>query len=187
MRRIKKTLGSSSVQAPVLVSILMAVVLFFLVIAEASAYGPSGGLNLASQKPGKAKLVKGKAIPPKNAPKRVKRVIEAANKIRRKPYVWGGGHGSFNSRGYDCSGAVSFALRGGRFISRPMASGPLMNWGKRGQGDWITVYSNPGHAYIIVAGLRFDTAGTGRNGPRWSKSKVSIPGASFVKRHPKGY
>lgn len=134
----------------------------------------------------KARIVKGKAIAPSNAPKRVKKVIAWANKIRNKPYVYGGGHGSFKSRGYDCSGAVSFALRGGKFVKRPMASTGYMNWKRRGKGKWITVYSNPSHAYIIVAGLRFDTSMTPGSGPGWSKSKRSTPGR-FIARHPGNY
>jgi len=134
----------------------------------------------------KAKLVNGKAYAPASAPARVKKVIAWANKIRKRPYVYGGGHGSFKSRGYDCSGAVSYALRGGRFVSSPMASTGYMNWKKRGKGKWITVYSNPGHAYIVVAGLRFDTANTGSNGPRWSKSLRSTSGR-FSARHPGKY
>jgi hypothetical protein len=162
-------------------SIFLTTIISFWILAEAKG---SGGLSIAPQKPGKAKLVNGRAIPPTTAPKRVKAVIEAANKIRKKPYIWGGGHGSFKSAGYDCSGAVSYALRGGRFIGYPMASGPLMSWGKRGKGKWITVYSNPNHVYLVVAGLRFDTANTAGNGPRWSASLRSTSGA-FVARTPK--
>lgn len=110
-------------------------------------------------------------------------MIAWANKIRNKPYVYGGGHGSFFDSGYDCSGSVSFALRGGRFVSSPMASTGYMNWASRGKGKWITVYSNPSHAYMIVAGLRFDTSMTPGNGPGWSTSPRSTPG-SFSARHP---
>jgi len=154
--------------------------------AEACAATSSGGLNLSKGKCkrfAKARLVNGKAIAPASAPLRVKRVINWANRIRNKPYLWGGGHGSFNSPGYDCSGAVSFALRGGGFISSPMASGGYMNWRNRGRGKWITVYSNPGHMYMVVAGLRFDTSMTPGNGPGWSRSMRSTPG-SFSARHP---
>jgi hypothetical protein len=149
----------------------------------------SGGLTVGGKKCKpfkKARLVNGKAIAPKSAPARVKRVIKYANRIRKKPYVYGGGHGSFKSRGYDCSGAVSYALRGGRFISRPMASTGFMNWKKPGKGKWITVYSNPSHAYMVVAGLRFDTANTAGSGPRWSKSLRSTSGR-FRARHPGKY
>ena len=111
------------------------------------------------------------------------KAVAWANRIRNKPYIYGGGHASFKSRGYDCSGAVSYALRGGRFVSSPMASGGYMNWKQRGKGRWITVYSNPGHMYIVVAGLRFDTSMTPGNGPGWSKSMRSISGR-FSVRHP---
>jgi len=134
----------------------------------------------------KARLVNGKAIAPESAPARVKRVIKYANRIRNKPYVYGGGHASFHSKGYDCSGAVSYALRGGKFVSSPLASTGYMNWEKKGKGKWISVYSNPSHAYMTVAGLRFDTANTTGNGPRWSKSLTSTSG-SFKVRHPGGY
>jgi len=151
--------------------------------------GATGGLTASSVncKPvKKARLVKGRAIPPTHAPRRVKQVIRWANRIRNKPYVWGGGHAGFNARGYDCSGAVSFALRGGRFLKRPMASTGFMNWKRRGKGKWISVYSNPGHAYLIVAGLRFDTSMTPGNGPGWSRNKRSTPGR-FKVRHPGNY
>ncbi len=154
--------------------------------AEACSATSSGGLNLSTgkcKKFKKARLVNGKAIAPASAPARVKRVIAWANRIRNKPYLWGGGHASFKSSGYDCSGAVSYALRGGRFIKSPMASGGYMNWKQRGQGKWITVYSNPGHMYMVVAGLRFDTSMTPGDGPGWSKSMRSTPG-SFSARHP---
>jgi hypothetical protein len=154
--------------------------------ANACTSTSSGGLNLSKGncKPfAKARLVNGKAIAPASAPLRVKQVISWANRIRNKPYVYGGGHGSFESSGYDCSGAVSYALRGGRFVSSPMASSGYMNWKNRGRGRWITVYSNPGHAYMVVAGLRFDTAMTPGDGPDWSRSLRSIPG-SFSARHP---
>jgi len=157
--------------------------------AECAA-SSSGGLTMSSNEScapvKKAKLVNGKAIAPATAPARVKRVIAYANKIRKKPYVYGGGHGSFKSNGYDCSGSASYALRGGRFVSSPMASGGYMNWKKPGKGKWITVYSNPGHMYIVVAGLRFDTANTVGNGPRWSESLQSTSGR-FSARHPGNY
>ena len=132
-----------------------------------------------------AKLVNGRAIAPLNAPPAVKKVIAAANKIRTKPYVWGGGHGRWWDRGYDCSGAVSFALRGGKLISSPMPSGPMMRWGERGLGRWITVFANSGHAYAVIAGLRWDTSGTGGSGPRWHEDMRSRRG--FAARHPTGY
>ncbi len=135
---------------------------------------------------GKARLLpNGKAIAPPDAPPRVKRAIAWANKIRSKPYVWGGGHARFFDRGYDCSGAVSFALRGGRFIKSPMASTGYMRWRAPGKGRWITTYAHGGHAYVVIAGLRFDTSMTGGNGPRWSTKMRSSRG--FVARHPAGF
>ncbi len=157
--------------------------------ANACAKTSSGGLNLSSGKCKpfkKARLVRGKAIAPATAPARVKKVIAWANRIRNKPYIYGGGHASFNSAGYDCSGSVSYALRGGRFVSSPMASGGYINWKKRGRGKWITTYSNSGHMYMVVAGLRFDTSMTPGDGPGWSKSMRSTYG-SFSARHPAGF
>jgi cell wall-associated NlpC family hydrolase len=138
--------------------------------------------------PGKAVLVNGRAVPPANAPAAVKRVIAAANKIRTKPYVYGGGHGRWWDAGYDCSGAVSFALHGGELITSPMPSGSLAGWGSAGKGRWITVYANGGHAYAVIAGLRWDTAGvTNGTGPRWHKSLRAQASGPFVARHPTGY
>jgi cell wall-associated NlpC family hydrolase len=138
--------------------------------------------------PGKAMLVGGRAIPPVNAPPAVKKVIAAANKIRTKPYIYGGGHGRWWDAGYDCSGAVSFALHGGGFLSSPLPSGPMEAWGSPGRGRWITVYANGGHAYAVIAGLRWDTAGnTSGTGPRWHKSLSAAAGGPFTARHPAGY
>lgn len=133
---------------------------------------------------GKARLVNGRAIAPVDAPAAVRKVIAAANRIRNKPYVWGGGHRRWWDRGYDCSGAVSYALFGAKLLKSPLASGGLMRWGKRGKGRWISVYAHGGHTYIVVAGLRFDTSYTGGKGPRWSKKMRSAKG--FTVRHPAG-
>ena len=142
----------------------------------------------ATAPPGNAMLVNGRAIPPVNAPAVVKEVIAAANQIRGKPYIWGGGHGRWWDRGYDCSGAVSFALHGGDLITTPMPSGSLERWGSAGRGRWITVYANGGHAYAVIAGLRWDTAGnTHGTGPRWHKSPRAAASGPFVARHPEGY
>jgi len=138
--------------------------------------------------PGKALLVNGRAVPPANAPAAVKKVIAAANKIRTKPYIYGGGHGRWWDAGYDCSGAVSFALHGGSLIDTPMPSGSLEGWGSGGKGRWITVYANGGHAYAVIAGLRWDTAGnTSGTGPRWHKSLRAAATGPFIARHPTGY
>jgi hypothetical protein len=149
----------------------------------------TGGLGLSTGKCfvfKKARLVNGKAIPPASAPPRVKAVIEAANRIRNKPYRYGGGHGSFEDTGYDCSGSVSYALRGGRFLSSPLPSSGFYGWGKSGVGKWITIYTNPGHMYMVVAGLRFDTSMTPGDGPGWSTSMRSTSG-TFMARSPVGY
>jgi peptidoglycan hydrolase CwlO-like protein len=121
---------------------------------------------------------------PSAAPAAVAAAIEAANSIATTPYIWGGGHGSFESSGYDCSGAVSFALHGGGFLESPLDSTGLETWGVPGPGHWITVYANSGHAWMIIAGLAFDTVGG--PGPRWHSSPVDSP-EGFVARHPAGY
>jgi septal ring factor EnvC (AmiA/AmiB activator) len=121
---------------------------------------------------------------PSSAPDAVKAAIEAANSIATTSYVWGGGHGSFESSGYDCSGAVSFALHGGGFLESPLDSTGLETWGEAGPGQWITVYANSGHAWVIIAGLAFDTVGG--PGPRWHPEPVSST-EGFIARHPPGY
>ncbi len=130
-------------------------------------------------------LLTGVALAPPRAPEAVQGAINAANTIVGRPYVWGGGHGSFYDDSYDCSGAVSFALFGGGLIPRPLASGDLMRWGAPGRGRWITVYANAGHAFVEIAGLRFDTVGAEQGtGPRWHLATASTAG--FVARHPPG-
>ena len=171
--------------------------------ATAFAQEPSGGSDGGSSTggaafipppppPQRATIWGGQAIAPAGAPDRVKAVIAAANKIVGKPYRYGGGHRTYASRaldsGYDCSGSVSFALHGGRFLRSPLPSGDLMDWGRDGPGQWITVYSAPGHAYVVVAGLRFDTGmrdDPGHTGPAWSKKLRKS--ASYVPRHPRGF
>jgi hypothetical protein len=125
----------------------------------------------------------GTAIAPAGAPKQVVKAIAAANRIHTRPYIWGGGHRSFKSRGYDCSGAVSYVLHAAGLLPSPLASGPLMAWGSPGVGSWITVYANRTHAWMTVAGLRFDTSGSGESlnqgsGPRWRFNMRSGTGYS---------
>ena len=157
--------------------------------ASAACSHNSGGINPGSCTtiaPGaKAKLVNGKAIPPRNAPRVVKQVIAAANRIEDRPYRYGGGHGRWNDSGYDCSGAVSYALHGGGLLDSPMPSGNFMRWERAGRGKWITVYANGGHAYAVIAGLRWDTSMTPGDGPGWSKQMRSSSG--FAERHPRGF
>jgi hypothetical protein len=127
------------------------------------------------------------AIAPEGAPQAVKDAIAAANRITRKPYIYGGGHATFKklSRGYDCSGTVSYALGNAGLLKSPLDSSSFMRWGAKGKGAWISVYTNPGHAYAYIAGLRLDTSGPGEKGPRWRKAKRSNKG--FRVRHPKGF
>jgi hypothetical protein len=134
-----------------------------------------------------ATLVKGEAVAPPDAPPVVKRVIAAANEITDKPYIWGGGHASFLAKGYDCSGAVSYALHGADLLSYTQVSGQLAHFGDSGPGKWITIYANDEHVFMVVAGLRFDTRNDPEHvsGPRW---KMAAPEASilpnFAVRHP---
>jgi peptidoglycan hydrolase CwlO-like protein len=149
-------------------------------VAAPAPSAPSGGTATINSD--------GSATPPADAPPAVVAVIEAANQIKDAPYVWGGGHGSFESSGYDCSGAVSYALHGGGFLSSPLDSTGLGYWGESGEGNWITVYANSGHAWMVVAGLRWDTSDTGGDGPSWSASMSSWEsGQSWSVRHPAGY
>ena len=138
--------------------------------------------------PGRAKLRKdGTAVAPADAPANIQAAIAAGNAIHTYPYRWGGGHRSFTDTGYDCSGAVSYVLHAAGFLSSPMPSGPLASsWGASGKGRWITVYANASHAYMIVAGLRFDTSSGGDrwnqgSGPRWRKARRDP--SSFRVRH----
>ncbi len=133
----------------------------------------------------RAVLRNGVAYAPSRAPQSVKNAIWAANTLRRKPYVWGGGHGSFSDRGYDCSGTVSFALHGAGLLNSPLPSTDLMQYGERGRGRWMTIYSRSGHTFAVIAGLRLDTTDLGRGGdvgPRWYSYERNTSG--FVARHP---
>jgi hypothetical protein len=133
-----------------------------------------------------ARLVDGRAIAPPEAPAAVKQVIAAANQIDGRPYVWGGGHVSWFTKGYDCSGAVGYALHGAGLLGVTMVSGQLAAWEEPGVGRWITVYANAEHVYMVVAGLRFDTrdAPSGVSGPRWHRA--SVDPRHFAARHPIG-
>ena len=135
----------------------------------------------------RAVLRNGIAYAPSRAPENVKNAIWAVNALRRKPYVWGGGHRSFHDRGYDCSGAVSYALHYAGALSSPLPSTGLMDYGRRGRGRWITIYSRPGHTFAVIAGLRLDTTDFqrgGNTGPRWHVDGRDTD--DFVARHPAG-
>jgi hypothetical protein len=129
---------------------------------------------------------KGKAIAPPDAPYAVQNAIRAANRIRKKPYIWGGGHRRWKSRGYDCSGAVSYVLHAAGLLSSPLVSGQLASWGSPGIGRWITVYANRAHTFMLIAGLRYDTSAVGESlnqgsGPRWRVSLRS--GVGYATRY----
>lgn len=141
-------------------------------------------------------LPDGSAAAPANAPENIKQAIWAANTIQDKPYVYGGGHGDFTDDGYDCSGTVSFLLNAAGLLRKPRDSSGFMRYGKAGPGIWITVYTNPGHAYAVIAGLRLDTSAAGERGrrgrlarnargPRWRLT--GRPAAGFTVRHPLGF
>jgi len=167
--------------------------------AQTGGSGPPGDTTTSPDPaaplgpPGKAKLRKdGTALAPSDAPPAIQAAIAAGNAIHTFPYVWGGGHRSFTSNGYDCSGAVSYVLHAAGLLASPEPSGPLAaNWGVPGRGRWITVFANASHAYMIVAGLRFDTSSGGDrwnqgSGPRWRKKKRGTSGIFTAKYWP-GY
>jgi hypothetical protein len=126
----------------------------------------------------------GTATAPLDAPTVVAQVIAAGNEIATKPYKWGGGHGAWRDSGYDCSGSISFALAGAGLLNSPLDSTRFMKWGAPGQGRWISIYANNGHAFMVVAGLRFDTSGA-EGGTRW-QPVAGRSYAGFVVRHPPG-
>ncbi len=135
---------------------------------------------------GRTALLKdGIAYAPKKAPEAVKRAIAAGNRLQAKPYKWGGGHARHNDSGYDCSGTVSYVLREAGLLKGSMPSRGYFSYGKKGEGDWITVYVRSGHVFMTVAGLRLDTGGPGgRSGPRWKPETRA--GRGHVMRHPSG-
>jgi cell wall-associated NlpC family hydrolase len=157
-------------------------------------YGSSTGAQNTSSTPVvdgfTAKILSdGTAAAPSMAPPQVQQAIWAANRIVGLPYVYGGGHNrTFSGRGYDCSGTVSYALHGGTMLSSPLDSSSFMHWGQTGQGSWITIWTNPGHAFMYIAGIRLDTSAVsdphGGNGPRWRP--MHRPTRGFHARHPNG-
>jgi peptidoglycan hydrolase-like protein with peptidoglycan-binding domain len=156
--------------------------------------GPTGptsptGPTTTTPPPGEqATLIDGLAVAPQDAPQAVQNVIAAANQIAFKPYIYGGGHASFQSAGYDCSGSTSFALHGGGLLSQTEDSTGFESYGSAGPGQWITLWANGGHVYMEIAGLWFDTAAqqTSNNNDRWSTTRVDSP-SGYVVRHPTGY
>lgn len=147
--------------------------------------GPSSTSAPIVARPGMVRLHSdGLASAKPGAPQAIKNAVAAGNRIAKTPYLWGGGHGSFDSSGYDCSGSVSYVLHAAGALSSPMASGPLMSWGAPGPGKYITIYSNPGHVFMNVGGVWFDTSGRGGTGSRWQMGSKGTGG--FVARHAPG-
>ncbi len=140
-----------------------------------------------------AKIIDGVAYAPADAPAQVQQAIWAGDQIDATPYLLGGGHQSFKSSAYDCSGSVSYVLHAAGLLSAPEDSGTLESWGASGIGQWITVYTNPGHAFIEIAGIRLDTSAEGDalpsgapgSGPRWRPLLADT--SAFMQRHPLGY
>lgn len=135
-----------------------------------------------------AKLTRdGRAVAPASAPDSVRAMIAAANRIRHRPYKWGGGHRDWNSRGYDCSGSVSYVLHAAGLLDYPLDSRGFMRWGGGGPGSWVRIYANRGHVFMVIAGLRWDTSYSDdgdRSGPGWSEYLRATRG--FRVRHPLG-
>lgn len=132
-------------------------------------------------------LTSGRAVAPASAPPAVKAMIEAANRISHRPYVWGGGHRDWDARGYDCSGSVSYVMHAAGLLESPLDSTGFMRWGGGGAGSWVRIYANPEHVFAVIADLRWDTSMTDdgdRSGPGWSESMR--PGNGFRLRHPLG-
>jgi cell wall-associated NlpC family hydrolase len=143
--------------------------------------------NQAAQQPSAApvhaaSLERGLAVAPTEAPTQVQQMISAANRIARKPYVWGGGHASWRARGYDCSGSVSYILHAAGVLTRPLVSGQFAHFGQRGPGRWVTIYANATHVWMVIAGLRFDN---GHAVPRGTSHWTSTPRSArgFKIRH----
>jgi cell wall-associated NlpC family hydrolase len=151
--------------------------------ASVASSAPSSPAEAAWLQGGRGGWVEpsGYARAPANAPPAIQQVIAAGNQIARAPYLWGGGHGEWQDKGYDCSGSVSYALAAGGMLGYTLTSGQLMDWGAPGPGKWLTIYANKGHVFMYVAGLRFDTSGAGDHASRWQLAPRTAAG--FVARH----
>ena len=148
---------------------------------DLSKSGISADPNRAALTPG------GLAIAPLDAPAAVQAVIAAGNEIARLPYVWGGGHTTYEDTGYDCSGSISYVFAAAGLLDHTVTSGSLENWGDPGPGKWITIFANAGHTFMYVAGLRFDTVALAETGSRWSNRSADEPDLrTFAVRHPPG-
>ena len=164
------------------------------VIANGGAVGSANGTGGAKPTEEQARRIApgakatvgrdGLAVAPADAPPVIKEIIAAGNRIATMPYRYGGGHGKWEDTGYDCSGSVSYALHGAGLLEQSMPSGGFTDWGDAGPGQWVTIYANGGHMYMVVAGLRFDTSGRSKAGTRWQADMRSAGGYSV--RHPAG-
>jgi peptidoglycan hydrolase-like protein with peptidoglycan-binding domain len=152
---------------------------------DASATAGAGATAQPAAGPTATLNADGTASAPAGAPAAVQQIIQAGNQIASLPYRYGGGHtDDFQDTGYDCSGSVSYALHGAGLLTAPLDSGEFMSWGQPGPGQWVTIYANEGHMYMVVAGLRFDTSGASASGSRWQSDARSSSGYTVV--HPPG-
>jgi len=165
---------------------LLALALALLAPACSTQYKARGQVSYEFI-PGKTLLLRpdGQAVAPRSAPSSVKRAVAAANRINGKPYRWGGGHARHDDSGYDCSGATSYVLREAGLLKGSMPSSGFLHYGNRGPGRWIDVYTQRGHVFLVIGGLRFDTGGSkDQRGPRWQPAPRRVDG--FYIRHPPG-
>ena len=152
--------------------------------ASGAAVNPAAAAPAVNDGPQATVGPDGLAVAPAGAPPQVQQIIAAGNQIASKPYKYGGGHGKWDDTGYDCSGSVSFALHGAGLLEEAMPSGSFTSWGDAGPGQWVTIYANGGHMYMVVAGLRFDTSGRSNHNTRWQTEQRSSAG--YTVRHPPG-
>lgn len=158
---------------------------FFLAISCSSQVKAKHPVVYSFDRGRTAMLENGLAIAPRKAPAAVKKAIAAGNRLQGMPYKWGGGHANHHDSGYDCSGTVSYVLREAGLMKGSLTSEGFFEYGKKGEGDWITIYVRNGHVFMTVAGLRLDTGGSGgRSGPRWKTA--TREGRGHIMRHPKG-
>lgn len=149
--------------------------------SQLSRSGLSASLSRATLTPD------GLALAPVTAPAAVQEIVDAGNEIAHLPYRFGGGHGTYEDTAYDCSGSLSFVLAAARLLNTTVTSGQLMTWGKPGPGKWVTIFASPGHTFMYVAGLRFDTVALAETGTRWSSRPADESNlSSFAVRHPAG-
>jgi hypothetical protein len=176
-----RTAGSSQVTVPQSSTSLAQPTSLANVRAQLAASGLSASLNRATLTPD------GLALAPVTAPAAVQEIVNAGNEIAHLPYRFGGGHGTYEDTAYDCSGSLSFVLAAAGLLHTTVTSGELMQWGQPGPGKWVTIFAGPGHTFMYVAGLRFDTVALAQAGTRWSNRSANEPDlASFAVRHPPG-